>query len=68
MSLTPIPGDHFHVPGDTALVHVIAELLISGDGEWVVRATDGSHWVVTHDDSLADVGFIGRPAGPRRHV
>lgn len=65
----PKPGDYFHVPGDTALVHEISVLLMSvqedyGSEQWLVRATDGSHWILAEDESLDTMRFRGRRAEP----
>lgn len=66
MSLAPGPTTTFIVPGDTADVRAVAEVImaLTADGtdraRWLVRGTDGALWVLVRSEAMPEIPFEGK--------
>lgn len=67
----PVAGTTFYVPGDTADVRAVSELIMTiaadhdGPTRWLVRGTDERIWALVRTDALPDIPFEGRLAVDR---
>jgi hypothetical protein len=67
----PRSGTTFFVPGDTADVRAVSELIMTlvadhhGPTRWLVRGTDERIWALIRSDAHPDIPYEGRLAVDR---